>query len=144
MLDRINSSGFYTQRIRQLGSFGPGGLAARPALDIADPLYAKMTHGAEHAALRAAVHDIAAACRHLVGSLAQLKARCVGWVGRKGLDRLRGAIFFVRLVRVAGRRLMHSRGPLPPIMSVLLTLNRHPPDHPPPPSLSTARVPPRA
>ncbi|KAL6781861.1 hypothetical protein ACKKBF_B09730 [Auxenochlorella protothecoides x Auxenochlorella symbiontica] len=75
VLDRINSSGFYTQRIRQLGSFGPGGLAARPALDIADPLYAKMTHGAEHAALRAAVHDIAAACRHLVGSLAQLKAR---------------------------------------------------------------------
>ncbi|KFM27370.1 Kinesin-2, partial [Auxenochlorella protothecoides] len=35
----------------------------------------EMTHGAEHAALRAAVHDIAAACRHLVGSLAQLKAR---------------------------------------------------------------------
>lgn len=78
MLERINPQGLYSSRVRRLGSYGAASLRAIPgqlADNVPDPLYGAASSAAERAALRAAVHRIAFACRGLVHCLAQLRAR---------------------------------------------------------------------
>ena len=77
-MERINPQGLYSTRVARLGTFGAASLRVIPgqlADDIPDPLYGVMGGAAELAALRAAVHRIAFACRGLVHSLVQLRAR---------------------------------------------------------------------
>ncbi|GAB4817705.1 hypothetical protein N2152v2_004751 [Parachlorella kessleri] len=78
VMERINPQGLYSTRVARLGTFGAASLRVIPgqlADDIPDPLYGAMGGAAELAALRAAVHRIAFACRGLVHSLVQLRAR---------------------------------------------------------------------
>lgn len=73
VLDKINPGGFYSSRIKLLGSFQH--LATRTVAaadpDIPDPLYGEL----EEAALPDCIATLRQACRGLLAHLLQLQAR---------------------------------------------------------------------
>ncbi|KAK9846070.1 hypothetical protein WJX84_010618 [Apatococcus fuscideae] len=73
VLDKINPGGFYSSRIKLLGSFQPLATQAAAAADpdIPDPLYGDL----EEAALPACIATLRQACRGLLTHLLQLQSR---------------------------------------------------------------------
>ena len=86
VLDKINPGGFYSSRIKLLGSFQPpaASRAATADSDIPDPLYGDL----EGADLLACIARLHLACRGLMGHLLQLQARCAVFCWCKNILRV--------------------------------------------------------